>query len=460
MDHSRARLILAVGAALLLPSALPAATVNVAVVNNLFNPAHPTINQGDTVVWTWMNTGTTPHSVTSGTCSSGFCTADSKFGSAIQSSGTFQNTFNTAGTFPYFCVVHGQSMTASVIVTPAPALTCSIMPDVSVGPPPLDVHFTANVSGGVGPYTFAWDFKDTGTSTSQNPPHTFADLGEYDVILKVTDATHTMSQCVSPIIVTDLVCSGVADPNSGDAPLSVTFTGSASGGDPNSYDFMWDFGDGSPHAAGQVVMHDYVTSGVKHAMVMGTDAQLVPCSGSITVTVTDPNCPAGDNDNDGVCDSSDNCPAAYNPTQADSDGDGAGDACDNCANLYNPTQADFDADGQGDDCDITIITPPEGMPFFCTTIPIVPPTVQWLPGGYSKFRVTIAWDPAFGKGASVNSGSTLLKTTAYTPPVKKWKKACANGAAGPQALFIQIFGKRKTPPVGGVSDVVSIDVFP
>jgi hypothetical protein len=37
-----------------------------------------------------------------------------------------------------------------------------------------------------------------------------------------------------------------------------------------------------------------------------------------------------DIDGDGVSDTSDNCPTAYNPDQVDWDGDGAGDACDAC----------------------------------------------------------------------------------------------------------------------------------
>ncbi|MBI4424622.1 MAG: thrombospondin type 3 repeat-containing protein, partial [Elusimicrobia bacterium] len=35
-----------------------------------------------------------------------------------------------------------------------------------------------------------------------------------------------------------------------------------------------------------------------------------------------------DNDADGISDSLDNCPSAYNPGQTDADGDGFGDACD------------------------------------------------------------------------------------------------------------------------------------
>ncbi len=77
---------------------------------------------------------------------------------------------------------------------------------------------------------------------------------------------------------------------------------------------------------------------------------------------------AVDTDGDGIVDSSDNCPAVFNPQQIDSDGDGIGDECepdiandsdddqveddaDNCPNVPNPDQTDTDGDGQGDACD-------------------------------------------------------------------------------------------------------------
>ena len=44
-------------------------------------------------------------------------------------------------------------------------------------------------------------------------------------------------------------------------------------------------------------------------------------------------CSGGDEDDDGVMDSTDNCFDTPNPDQLDSDFDGAGDACDNCDNL-------------------------------------------------------------------------------------------------------------------------------
>ncbi|RMG46387.1 MAG: hypothetical protein D6718_05660 [Acidobacteria bacterium] len=58
-----------------------------------------------------------------------------------------------------------------------------------------------------------------------------------------------------------------------------------------------------------------------------------------------------DDDDDGVLDSSDNCPLNSNSDQADADADGLGNACDNCASVANPGQEDVDADGLGDACD-------------------------------------------------------------------------------------------------------------
>ncbi|KKS93182.1 MAG: Ig-like protein domain-containing protein [Candidatus Collierbacteria bacterium GW2011_GWC2_43_12] len=66
-----------------------------------------------------------------------------------------------------------------------------------------------------------------------------------------------------------------------------------------------------------------------------------------------PDCsnPPADADNDGVPDTTDNCPNSSNPGQEDSDGDGIGNACDNCVSTANADQLDRDADGVGDACD-------------------------------------------------------------------------------------------------------------
>ena len=57
-----------------------------------------------------------------------------------------------------------------------------------------------------------------------------------------------------------------------------------------------------------------------------------------------------DANDDGVCDSVDNCPAVANPGQEDGDADGVGSACDNCPGVANPGQEDSDNNGVGDAC--------------------------------------------------------------------------------------------------------------
>lgn len=74
--------------------------------------ATTTIHAGETVRWVWLS-GT--HSTTSGACPLG-CVADGLWDSGVVSGTTFQHTFPSAGTFPYFCLVHGAMMQGTVVV--------------------------------------------------------------------------------------------------------------------------------------------------------------------------------------------------------------------------------------------------------------------------------------------------------------------------------------------------------
>jgi len=73
-----------------------------------------TISVGTKVEWDWE--GSIPHSTTSGACPP--CTPDGRWNSGIKSSGNFEFTFNQAGSFDYFCLVHGQMMRGTVVVNP------------------------------------------------------------------------------------------------------------------------------------------------------------------------------------------------------------------------------------------------------------------------------------------------------------------------------------------------------
>ena len=68
-------------------------SATVEVVDNAFEPETVTVVAGGTVTWEW--TGSAAHNVS----------ADD-FESELQDEGTFEHTFDEAGTFEYVCTVH------------------------------------------------------------------------------------------------------------------------------------------------------------------------------------------------------------------------------------------------------------------------------------------------------------------------------------------------------------------
>ncbi len=130
---------LGIGLAGSLPAA--AATHTVAALNYRFGPASLTVGVGDTVRWTFAGE---PHSVTSGTPP----LPDGKFDSGIigidEPRPTFEWTFTTPGTYPYFCEVHSEQMVGKIVVeapgtpqpTPSPTPKPTSRPTASPTPRP------------------------------------------------------------------------------------------------------------------------------------------------------------------------------------------------------------------------------------------------------------------------------------------------------------------------------------
>jgi plastocyanin len=76
-----------------------------------FAPASKTISVGTTITWT--NKDNTTHTATSGVPNS----PDGLFNSGnLGNGGTFSFKFTTAGTFKYYCAIHGAMMTATMTV--------------------------------------------------------------------------------------------------------------------------------------------------------------------------------------------------------------------------------------------------------------------------------------------------------------------------------------------------------
>ena len=107
---------------------------------------------------------------------------------------------------------------------------------------PLAVAFTDLSTGN--PSTWKWDFGDGGTSTQENPSHTYTKAGTYTVRLTVTNAFGTSTKIRSGYISTGMppVADFTSGARTGAAPLTVAFTDTSTGG-PTSW--TWEFGDGS-----------------------------------------------------------------------------------------------------------------------------------------------------------------------------------------------------------------------
>jgi plastocyanin len=100
-------------------SIVPPPTAAVTVGNVFFTSGHngstnaaiDTVAVGGTVTWTWINSGSVPHSIQSEGVPS--------FGSSAVLTGngsTHQVTFSTAGTYQYDCAVHGKAMSGTIVV--------------------------------------------------------------------------------------------------------------------------------------------------------------------------------------------------------------------------------------------------------------------------------------------------------------------------------------------------------
>src|SRR5204863_863339 len=116
------------------PTIARAATVTVMVGPGgfFFKPSSVTIHTGDSVLWMWSSGG---HSSTSG--SPGM--PNGLWDSGILNQGaTFMHTFNTTGSFSYYCTPHGAccGMVGTVIVsnsmpTPSPTVTPTPTPAIT-----------------------------------------------------------------------------------------------------------------------------------------------------------------------------------------------------------------------------------------------------------------------------------------------------------------------------------------
>ncbi|MCB9231434.1 MAG: PKD domain-containing protein [Bacteroidia bacterium] len=127
----------------------------------------------------------------------------------------------------------------------------------------LAYTFTAGTLGGA--TSWAWDFGDGGTSTQQNPSHTYASAGTYTVCLVVSNACGADTICNS---ITTGCNSPVAAYSYNFNGFTVTFTDQSSD-NPTSWD--WDFGDGTTSTQ-QNPVHTYTQGGIFNVCLTSTNS--------------------------------------------------------------------------------------------------------------------------------------------------------------------------------------------
>lgn len=124
----------------------------------------------------------------------------------------------------------------------------------------------------IGADEWHWDFGDGATSTLQNPAHTYAGTGTYNVTLLVRNlATGCEHSRTYPIVIINETANFIT---SADTVCKYTAVGfSATGNNPgNVASFIWDFGDGNS-ASGQNIAHTYMQSGNYTVRLIVTDIQ-------------------------------------------------------------------------------------------------------------------------------------------------------------------------------------------
>jgi hypothetical protein len=174
------------------------------------------------------------------------------------------------------------------------------------------------------------------------------------------------------------------------------------------------------------------------------------CAGGTLQDTCAPGPPAAE-----ACDGIDNdCDGSVPAAEGDPDGDGVLlCAPDNCPGVYNPSQADSDGDAEGGDaCDLSVTFPLLAADVACGG---PPPTIEWSPETYDRYRVLVGWDPSFEGRRKVTSGDRLLRSTSWTIPPRKWARACAKAAPN---LHFKVFGRSTITRQAEFSETVTIRV--
>ncbi len=233
-----------------------------------------------------------------GTASGGFgsLTYSWNFGDGSTASGTLtpSHVYQEAGTYTATLTVtdakgrNSHSTTTATISDVTPTANAGSSYTGTAG---TAISFTASATDSPADVAaglkYSWNFGDGGTSTLQNPTHTYAAAGSYQVTLTVTDADNLTATANATATVNAAAPVANAGPNeSAPEGSAVTFAGSETGG-TSPLTYSWTFGDGGTASGSLTPSHVYAEAGSYTATLTVTDALGRTSSSSDAVTISD-----------------------------------------------------------------------------------------------------------------------------------------------------------------------------
>lgn len=210
-------------------------------------------------------------------------------------SARYVRMYGTERTTPY-----GYSLFEFEVYGPKEGVNVPPVADISAVPVSGDVPLVVSFDGtnsydSDGSITsYSWNFGDGTNGSGSSVSHTYNSVGTYLAVLTVTDNEDATDQASITIVVTDPdqcvdnegpVISLQASPQSGDAPLLVSFDASGTTDPENdALSYNWDFDDGSS-ASGSNIQHTFSTADVYSVGLTVTDACGNVSQSSVSITV-------------------------------------------------------------------------------------------------------------------------------------------------------------------------------
>ncbi len=179
-----------------------------------------------------------------------------------------QNTYDTPGGYTVSLTISDASGCVTTL-TKVDTIEVYSPPVASFNPsefascPPLNASFANTSSNGSSPIlNWEWDLDDGVSSVFTNPSRSYANPGNYDIRLIVTDGNGCRDTASEQIQVYEPPrVYFLASDSLGCSPFAVTFQDQSNRGDGQLMDWTWSFGDGNG-GNGQFPTHTYSSDGI------------------------------------------------------------------------------------------------------------------------------------------------------------------------------------------------------